>query len=179
MHKIHTIRGCDCADINLCVVRALHFMPCHRLMLVQLPERIAFYCISDLYFIEEKNSVPCDLAEYETRVAGPSAAVSNIYIDNNTHTAVRYGQASILFNHSIHLIVSIICTYYLLFVDSVYNNHVVAQETTRVLILFKVLEANHSTRSVVVESIRRIFLPLWSCTVLMMEDKVDCNNFEL
>jgi hypothetical protein len=56
--------------------------------------------------------------------------------------------------------------------DSVYMEYIVSQETTRALVLFKVREVDHASKRIVLENVRRIFLPNWSCALMMLENKV-------
>jgi len=82
LQKVISDRGCDCGDLSSCLVRSIHFMPCHQLLLVQVPERIDFYSVSEVLQGTE------NITKYSTEVK--ESRFSNVWIDNNTHTAVRY-----------------------------------------------------------------------------------------
>jgi hypothetical protein len=84
--KVIKDRGCDCTEIDACLARSVYFMPCHQLILVQIPERIAFYSMKDV-LLDADGGKELESVEYATSVHGTT--LNNVWIDNNTHTAVR------------------------------------------------------------------------------------------
>ncbi|CAG7822826.1 unnamed protein product [Allacma fusca] len=78
IRRILKKRACDCEDIDVCITRVIHFMPCYKLILVQLPEQMYYYHELDPFMLFGDTEVEPYLTE------APA-----IKVDNNTHAAVR------------------------------------------------------------------------------------------